>query len=473
MATNPPQHTLPSGSRKRKCNPESWVRNKSKRARQTGEEYISDTNNTVVAARKVGPPCNCNLGCFALVGEENINRIHHDYWSLGDHTLQTAFIQNCATESAVKKHYTIDVTKHQDFRRTYHVLIDGKLVTICRTALGNILGVGNSRVGRAVKKKTAGGAIIPDMRGRASHSSVGQVRLNLVLEHMKSFPTVSSHYSRKDRPDAKYLDADISSKVQMWQLYKKWLDETHPDEQPVKAHYYRDCITEHFPHLKLDKPRSDTCKTCDIYKIKIQEPDLSQIEKRKLAITQDLHLLKAERGYKLPQEIKADSGADTMVICLDLQAALTTPKITTGVSFYMRKSVTLNFGIHDYKTGKGYMFVWDEVTAKRGAAEISSCIYKFVTTIVPPTVKKLYIFSDNCPGQNKNNILVLFYLYLIQRLQFVEIVHLYFKAGHTYMAADRHFGTIEKAINRRAFVFTPDCYIDIIKKCRDSGGNSM
>ena len=38
------------------------------------------------------------------------------------------------------------------------------------------------------------------------------------------------------------------------------------------------------------------------------------------------------------------------------------------------------------------------------------------------------------------------------------------------MAADRDFGTIERAINRRAFVFTPDCYINIIKDCRAVGG---
>ena len=184
MATNTPQIAYPSGDRKRKCNPETWVRNKNKKARQTGEEYVNITGDTV-AARAVGSPCNCKEHCFALVGEEGIIRIHQDFWSLGDHTLQTAFIQNCATETAVKNHYTADVTKHHGIRRSYHVLVDGKLVPVCRTALGRILGVGNSRVNRAVQKKTASGAIIPDMRGRSGYSSVNQESLRLVIEHIQ------------------------------------------------------------------------------------------------------------------------------------------------------------------------------------------------------------------------------------------------------------------------------------------------
>ena len=256
----------------------------------------------------------------------------------------------------------------------------------------------------------------------------------------------------------------------MWQLYKDWLKKHHSDQQPVTEHFYRDCLKAHFPQLKLSKPRTDTCKTCDINANQLKNKGLSQSEKQKVQTNQDLHLLKADRGYKLPKEIVETTGDDTMVICLDLQAVLPTPKVTAGVSFYKRKLFTLNFGIHDYKTGRGYMFVWDEVTAKRGSAEICSCIYKFVTTIVPPTTKKLYIFSDNCPGQNKNNILVLFYMFLVHQRHLEEVVHIFFRTGHTYMAADRHFGTIEKAVRKRSHIFTPSCYIDIIKSCRDGGG---
>lgn len=66
------------------------------------------------------------------------------------------------------------------------------------------------------------------------------------------------------------------------------------------------------------------------------------------------------------------------------------------------------------------MFVWDEVTAKRDANEICNCI-KFINTVVPPEVDKLFLFSDNYSGQNKNFTLLIFYLSLIHIEIFKEI----------------------------------------------------
>lgn len=119
------------------------------------------------------------------------------------------------------------------------------------------------------------------------------------------------------------------------------------------------------------------------------------------------------------------------------------------------------------------MFVWDEVTAKRGAIEMCSCINKFIDIFVPPEVKKLHIFSDNCSGQNKNFTLLMFYLSCIHSGRFEEITHTYFRPGHTYMAADRDFALIEKNMRRVNYVFTPDEHIDIIKNTRRVGERSF
>lgn len=114
------------------------------------------------------------------------------------------------------------------------------------------------------------------------------------------------------------------------------------------------------------------------------------------------------------------------------------------------------------------MFLWDEVTAKRGANEICSCIQKFVNTFVPQDVCKLFIFSDNCSGQNKNFTLLIFYLSLIHSKRLKEITHIYFTAGHNYMAADRDFALIEKNMRRHSYIFTPDEHKEIIKNTKSS-----
>ena len=156
---------------------------------------------------------------------------------------------------------------------------------------------------------------------------------------------------------------------------------------------------------------------------------------------------------------------DTWVIAVDMQQALPTPKVTAGVAFYKRKMFVLNVGIHDLKTGRGYMYLWDEITARRGAIEICSCIYKFVTSIVPPTTKNLIIVSDNCPGQNKNYVMVLFYMFLNHSRRFEEITHIFLRPGHTYNAADRDFAVIENHI-KGSTIYSIDDHISNIKAAK-------
>ena len=67
-------------------------------------------------------------------------------------------------------------------------------------------------------------------------------------------------------------------------------------------------------------------------------------------------------------------------ISFDLQQALPVPKLTTGPAFYCRKLWLYNFGVHDCRHGKGYMFVWGEETGRRGSDEICSAVIKFLDT---------------------------------------------------------------------------------------------
>ena len=457
----------PSGSRKRKINQTDWKCNVAKRKCNSGEEYVSVNTGKTVAAKAVGPPCSCSKKCFIQLGNDSISTIHTEFWASGIHDIQTAFIQKHVTEKPVIRHYTGDESKQRQVNRTYWFKVGGNQIHVCKAAFASILGISTARVYRALEKVTASGVPVPDMRGRhLNHPRVSQDRLQLAVDHVNSFPTVTSHYSRNNSPNVRYLETDVRSRAHMYRLYRKWLKANHPGALEVTAHCYDDLLTSEFPNLKLSKPRSDTCKKCDEYNIKLRDVTLPASERQQVLIKKELHLAKADRAYKLAKELVESSNDDTMVICLDLQQVLTTPRIPAGVSFYKRKLHTFNFGISDYKTGAGHMFVWDECTARRGSIEIASCIYKFVTTLVPPTIKKLVIFSDNCPGQNKNYTMILFYLHLIHSRHFDEVTHVFLRTGHTYMPADACFATIENVVRRRQFAYSPDCYIDAIKEAR-------
>ena len=466
--TRGPLFASPSGVRKRSRNEAEWEKNVAKRRRNLGLAYTSHTTKKAVSGRTIGQACKCSKKCFDIVGYENIQQLFKDFWDTGDWDMQTAYLQKQTSISAVKRRRTNNPETQRDHTRVYYVTVVGQPVQVCKEAFASIHGIGRARLDRAQRKKTSTGVPLKDQRGKnggknGSHGKTDDSRTGKVLAHISSFPTISSHYSRKTSPNVQYLDTDVTSRRQMYKLYVLWLEENHEGEVPVSWHYYDDMLKLHFPKLQLYKPRTDTCRKCDTFQIKIKNPELSAAEKKQLETENAVHQVKASAGYELPKKLLTERGNNVMVVCMDLQQALPTPKVSTGIAFYKRKMWTYNFNIHNYRTGIGHMFIWDEVTANRGAIEISSCISKFVDLFVPEDVDQLVIFSDNCAGQNKNFILLLFYLSLIHKGRFKEITHIYYQSGHTYMAADRDFGLIEKNERKVNYIFTPDEHEELIR----------
>ena len=65
------------------------------------------------------------------------------------------------------------------------------------------------------------------------------------------------------------------------------------------------------------------------------------------------------------------------MITYDFTQNLETPNLQH--MFYKRQLWMYNFGIHKCVSNQGYMFMWDETTARRGSAEVANCIYHFLT----------------------------------------------------------------------------------------------
>jgi hypothetical protein len=92
------------------------------------------------------------------------------------------------------------------------------------------------------------------------------------------------------------------------------------------------------------------------------------------------------------------------------------PKLTTGSAFYCTKVWLYNLGIHDRTVGRGHMFIWTEDLAKRGSEEVAFVLMKFLSS--KTDTEDLIIFIDNCPGQNKNWLLMSFWLQLVKEKKF-------------------------------------------------------
>ncbi|KAJ8873345.1 hypothetical protein PR048_026979 [Dryococelus australis] len=120
--------------------------------------------------------------------------------------------------------------------------------------------------------------------------------------------------------------------------------------------------------------------------------------------------LNKENMYQLNVEYCAETQikqlskyAATITANFDLQAVLYCPLEHSKPVFYKRKFVVYNFTVYEVAKKQGHCFLWDESNVKRGANEIATCLQKFISNL-PPTCKTLILYTDCCPGQNRNDI---------------------------------------------------------------------
>ncbi|CAH1108437.1 unnamed protein product [Psylliodes chrysocephalus] len=188
-------------------------------------------------------------------------------------------------------------------------------------------------------------------------------------------------------------------------------------------------------------PRSDTCKDCDSLHIQIDGNKDNETEQAKFKLELELHQRRVSAMQNSLKVVQQAGSAD--VLTFNLQQALPTPNLTAGPAFYLRKLWKYNFGIHDCVNNKGYMYMWSENIAKRGSDEICSMLLKHFKNH-QPTSEELFVYSDNCGGQNKNWLVMAFWLNLVRSKVYKKIEHRFTTAGHTHLPSDRDFATIEK-----------------------------
>lgn len=160
---------------------------------------------------------------------------------------------------------------------------------------------------------------------RLEHQKLAEDKLAAVMEHVRSIPTVTSHYSHETSPNVQYYQPEIKIKQQLYDLHKTWLPETHPGMDFVTFHYYVDVLRKHFCNLSFVQPKSDTCKQCDMFNVKMNDPTLDKNMKS---------AVEAVKGYDMLREMLQAAGDDVMVVCMDLQQALPIPKLSNGIAFY-------------------------------------------------------------------------------------------------------------------------------------------
>ena len=170
--------------------------------------------------------------------------------------------------------------------------------------------------------------------------------------------------------------------------------------------------------------------------------------------------------HKLDQEIRNENG-EVLCASFDLQKVLNTPYGDSVLLFYSRKYTTYNFSIYESCTRRGFCYLWGETQGKRGAFEISTCLYKWLTSVDKLRLAKTVIlYCDCCSGQNRNRFVVAMLRYALINCDYIETVHLKFLlSGHSYMPVDSIHATIEHFIKKR-IIWAPSEWTIVIRSAR-------
>ena len=269
-----------------------------------------------------------------------------------------------------------------------------------------------------------------------------------------------------------YLSAELTV-AKMHTLYlEKYETDTFQqmksgvDVKPIVSYnFYREYFNSKF-NLSFGKPHKDTCVTCDEMQIRIdgtQEPDRKQSLQKELAD----YKRKAQVFYStLNSETEiAKSNDSTRVLTFDYMQNLPLPHIPVGEVYYCTQLWYFTFGIHSCTEGTASMYCYPEMLAKKSPSEVVSMLDHYLKTL-PSQVTTLHLYSDACPGQNRNTTVMQYLLSLVYLDRFQYIRHTFPIRGHSYMPNDRDFGKIKSVKEKTERVYSPNGWLEVIRSAR-------
>lgn len=343
---------------------------------------------------------------------------------------------------------------------TYFVLFKNTRTRICRNAFINLHVISQKRVFRICTLLTQN--ITPrDKRGYnvKSHVMAGET-CKKIYDHITSFPTKTTHYGSTQ---INYLDARLNLKT-MYNLFKIKYPETK-----VKYEFYVKYFNENFK-LRFGRPQIDVCSACEELDIKLKNPHLSPNAKLALQGELQAHKRRSKKFYNKIKETRELCKSDDTVcgLVFDYMQNLPLPHIPVQEIFYMRQIWVYAFCVTNLRDNSSRVFLYSEGTAKKGANEVCSFLEDYINDCVPETAKTLYLFSDSCPGQNRNHTFIRFCMGLVESKRFDNIIQRFPIRGHSFLDCDRTFGLFKRRIKKVDRIYHPMDYVQLMANAKSN-----
>ncbi|XP_065218739.1 uncharacterized protein LOC135844449 [Planococcus citri] len=252
----------------------------------------------------------------------------------------------------------------------------------------------------------------------------------MIKQHIKSFKPVQSHYSQRKAPKKVFLPETLNA-ARMHEMF------VNENQLRVSYNTYLEVFNKF--NIGFGLPKSDTCGTCDAMKA---NPTSSE--------EYYMHLSEAQMWYDFRSTIKKRSKkrrSKIQAISFDYMKNLPLPHIRTNIVYYTRQLWYYVFGIHDFTTDAGTMYCYHEGEAKKGCCDVTSMLFHYLKSFKNEKKDELYLFSDGCPGQNKNHCMIYFSYMLVHVFRlYKSITHAFPIRGHSFLDNDTDFSNISKRV---------------------------
>lgn len=381
--------------KKRQKHKENWTIIQRKKLKNEGKAY-ENYKGKQIAEKSLGETCGktCRYKCTENIDANQREKIFTKFWKLGDRKKHWEFVIKYS-KKVPKGRNTTEETKHKRENTFVYYLPNSEKEPkrVCRKMFLSTISSGERIVTTAWKKYDGEIAVAEDKRGKYEHRPrvIDDMMVQSVKDHVNSIDRVESHYTRKDSKKL-YLN-NITSTAQMFRLYEEWCG-WYPGKYTNKANkrQYRDIVNANF-NLAFHLPKKDRCDICHVF----DNNEFPNEEEKQRFIEHKEHKKKA-RALKNADKADGSTNEKLVVATFDFQKVLQTPHGEVSTFYYKRKLNAFNFTVYDVNKKAAVCYMWHEVIAKKGANEVSSCLYAFIKENAEKEVEEFRFWSNNCAG---------------------------------------------------------------------------
>ncbi|GFN92911.1 hypothetical protein PoB_001941700 [Plakobranchus ocellatus] len=296
-------------------------------------------------------------------------------------------------------------------------------------------------------------------RRREAEKVEDEEKRQSILDHINKFPRMESIYCR-----ANTKNEFLAPEFNLTTMYNMYVSEMAAEKKkPASRSLYNNIFKS--LGLKFFALKKDACGIC-LRKMKENPTDESFLT------MYQKHMDEKVKVRQVKEEAKK-MASENLKICaavFDLQQVIYTPKSHHSSIFYKRRLANYNFTIFDQQSQEGRCFLWHEGITRRGANEISTCIYKFLQEKDSDATEEVILFCDGCVGQNKNSLLPSMILYTLEHAKNLKKVTVnYFETNHGQNEGDCMHSVIEQKVSKQPEIMVPSQLATLIQTARATG----